>query len=84
MLPARQGSFRLFRLFGIDVYLHWLWFLAAYYLVSIGRENYTYIGYSIAECLALFLIVTIHEFGHSLACRSVGVDLPAPFSPMMA
>ena len=72
MLPARQGSFRLFRLFGINVYLHWLWFLAAYYFISVGRGNFSSIGYSIADVLALFLIVTMHEFGHSLACRSVG------------
>ena len=24
------------------------------------------------ECLALFLIVLMHEFGHQLACRQVG------------
>jgi Zn-dependent protease len=26
----------------------------------------------VAECFSLFLIVLIHEFGHQLACRSVG------------
>ena len=28
--------------------------------------------WSVLECLALFLIVLIHEFGHQLACRQVG------------
>src|ERR1039458_10111713 len=29
MPTARQGSIRLFRFFGIDVFLHWSWFLVA-------------------------------------------------------
>ena len=28
--------------------------------------------WSVLDCLALFLIVLMHEFGHSLACRQVG------------
>ena len=28
--------------------------------------------WNVVEYLALFLIVTLHEFGHSLACRQVG------------
>jgi len=35
MLPTKQGSIRLFRLAGIDVYLHWLWFLVAAFRESI-------------------------------------------------
>jgi Zn-dependent protease len=61
----------LFRLFGIDVYLHWAWFLAAIYFVNVAKGYNNYI-WSIWECLALFLIVLMHEFGHQLACRSVG------------
>jgi Zn-dependent protease len=70
-MPTRQGSFHLFRLLGIDVYLHWAWFFAAWYFIS-GAKGYSSPVWSVAECLALFAIVLIHEFGHQLACRSVG------------
>ena len=70
-MPTRQGSIHLFRLFGIDVYLHWAWFFAAWYFISEARGYSSYV-WSVAECLALFAIVLTHEFGHQLACRSVG------------
>ena len=70
-MPTRKGSFHLFRLFGIDVYLHWAWFLAVAYFVS-QSKGYSSPVWSVLECLSLFLIVLIHEFGHQLACRSVG------------
>jgi Zn-dependent protease len=70
-MPTKQGSIHLFRLFGIDVYLHWAWFLAVIYFVN-GARGYTSTAWSILECLALFLIVLMHEFGHQLACRQVG------------
>jgi len=37
-----------------------------------GLGTYSSVGWNIAEYLSLFLIVTIHEFGHALACRQVG------------
>jgi Zn-dependent protease len=70
-MPARQGSFRLFQLFGINVYLHWAWFFAAVYFVN-QAKGYSSPIWSVLECLSLFLIVLTHEFGHSLACRQVG------------
>jgi len=70
-MPTRQGSIRLFQLFGITVYLHWAWFIAIVYFVNRAR-GYSSPVWSVLECLSLFLIVLIHEFGHQLACRSVG------------
>ncbi len=70
-MPTKQGSIHLFRLFGIDVYLHWAWFFAAWYFINNAR-GYSSSIWSVLECLALFAIVLIHEFGHQLACRSVG------------
>jgi Zn-dependent protease len=72
MPTGRQGSIRLFRFSGIDVFLHWSWFLLAYYEINARKGDYSSIGWNIAEYLALFLIVTLHEFGHALACRQVG------------
>ena len=70
-MPTRQGSIRLFRLFGFDVYLHWAWFLAIVYFIH-QAKGYSSPIWSVLECLTLFLIVLMHEFGHSLACRQVG------------
>src|SRR5882724_12960456 len=72
MLPTKQGSIRLFRLAGIDVYLHWLWFLVAAYEIQDRKGSYSSLTWNAVEYLALFVIVTMHEFGHALACRQVG------------
>jgi Zn-dependent protease len=67
-----SGSIRIFRFSGIDVFLHWSWFLVAMYEIRGGLGTYSSVGWNIAEYLSLFLIVTVHEFGHALACRQVG------------
>src|SRR6202034_24324 len=71
-MPSHQGSIRLFRFAGIDLYLHFSWFLVAVYEIQSRKGNYSSITWSVLEYLALFLIVLLHEFGHSLACRQVG------------
>jgi Zn-dependent protease len=72
MPSGHKGSIHLFRLFGIDVFLHWSWFLVAAYEISSRKGSYSSITWNVVEYLALFLIVTMHEFGHALACRQVG------------
>ena len=72
MALTSQGSMRLFRLAGIDVYLHWSWFLVAYYEINQRAGRYSSPAWNVLEYLALFGIVLMHEFGHSLACRQVG------------
>jgi uncharacterized protein (TIGR03067 family) len=76
-----KGSIRLFRVFGIDVFLHWSWFIAAYFQFrqrpdleadSPGWHGYSSMKWYVFEYLILFGIVLLHEFGHALACRSVG------------
>ncbi len=69
---TRQGSIHLFRFSGIDVFLHWSWFLVAVYEINARAGLYSSVGWNVLEYLALFVIVTIHEFGHALACRQVG------------
>src|SRR5580693_3330235 len=72
MPTARQGSIRLFRFAGIDLFLHWSWFLVAAYEIQNRKGSYSSVTWNVLEYLALFLIVTTHEFGHALACRQVG------------
>src|SRR5437764_2435137 len=72
MALSSQSSLRLFRFSGIDVFLHWSWFVVAIFEINGRNGRYSSISWNIAEYLALFAIVLMHEFGHSLACRSVG------------
>jgi Zn-dependent protease len=72
MPTNRQGSFHLFRIAGIDVYLHWSWFILAVIEIGYLRSRYSTLLWSALEYLALFLIVLLHEFGHAFACRQVG------------
>src|SRR5271169_354715 len=72
MPSARQGSIRLFQFKGINVFLHWSWFLVAVYEIQSRNGSYSSVTWNVLEYLALFLIVMLHEFGHSLACRQVG------------
>jgi len=53
-MPTRQGSIRLFRFSGVDVFLHWSWFLLAYYEINARKGNYSSIGWNVAEYLRCF------------------------------
>jgi Zn-dependent protease len=72
MPSVRQGSVRLFRVAGIDVFLHWSWFVVAMFEINGRARNYSSFTFNVLEYLALFLIVMLHEYGHALACRQVG------------
>jgi Zn-dependent protease len=80
MDPSASGSLWIFRLAGINVYLHWTWFVVAWWQISTPRrEDYTHPAWKVAEYLTLFGIVLLHEFGHAFACRSVGGKAEAIF-----
>ena len=49
MTPTRQGSFHLFRFAGIDVYLHWSWFLIAVYGISLRAGRYSSMVWPVLE-----------------------------------
>jgi len=70
-MPTHKGSFRLFQLFGITVFIHWSWFLVAYFFIASGRFSIDPIV-NVAVYVSLFGIVLMHEFGHALACRQTG------------
>src|SRR3977135_592515 len=72
MTSIRQGSIRLFRVAGIDLFLHWSWFLVAAFEISDRAKRYSSLTWNVLEYLVLFLIVMLHEYGHALACRQVG------------
>jgi Zn-dependent protease len=66
------GSIPLFRVAGIQVSLHFSWFLVAAYQLTTRRYGYLDPMFALYEYLALFGIVLLHEFGHALACRQTG------------
>ena len=70
-MPSRPGAIRLFQISGITVFLHWSWLLVAMYEISRG-ESYSTPVWNVVEYVGLFVIITLHEFAHALACRSVG------------
>ena len=67
-----RGSIHLFRFAGVDVFLHWSWFLVAMVEIQGRAGKYGSLTWNVLEYLALFLIVLLHEYGHALACRQVG------------
>lgn len=78
----RAGSLWLFRLAGIDVYVHWSWLLVALFQGQARAQaaeegNWLlplYAGglWYALQYFALFGLVLLHEFGHAFACRQVG------------
>lgn len=68
----QQGAFPLFKFKGIQVSLHWSWLLVAVWQIQRHQGSYSSIGWAIAEYVALFGIVLLHEFGHAFATRQVG------------
>ncbi|MCX7885893.1 MAG: M50 family metallopeptidase [Verrucomicrobiae bacterium] len=74
MTPSSKGSFRIFSVGGISVFMHWSWFVVAILEVNDPVGRYRSLGWNAAEYFALFGMVLMHEFGHALACRSVGGD----------
>ncbi len=72
MFQIQNGSLRLFRVAGIDVFLHWSWLAVAYFRIQSRSLQYSSLWWNAAEYLTVFGIVLVHEFGHALACRQVG------------
>jgi Zn-dependent protease len=68
----QRGALPLFRFSGIQVYLHFTWFIVAALEVTRFGRRYHSAVWGLFEYLALFGIVLLHEFGHALACRQTG------------
>lgn len=72
MAGIRQTSLRLGRVAGIDLDLHWSWFLLAVFQIWFRHRSYRSLFWNALEYGAIFAIVLLHELGHVLACRQVG------------
>jgi Zn-dependent protease/CBS domain-containing protein len=81
-----MGGFRLGRLGGIDIVVHWSWFLIFFLLtwsLAEGLFRHDYPGWSTAAIwlagaatsLLLFVSVLLHEFAHSVMARRQGMTV---------
>ena len=74
------NSFKVGRVFGIDVKVHWTFFLLLAFFALVGYQGSggSLLGALVtsAVVVALFLCVLLHEFGHSLVARRLGIGVP--------
>lgn len=67
-----DSGLRLFRGAGVDVHVHFTWFIAALFVFRDGPMGYSSLAWPVAAYLVGFAIILLHEFGHVFACRWVG------------
>lgn len=73
-----MGSFKIRRSFGVDVKVHWSFFLL---LVFFGASGYARTGtlqgaaLLAALVVVLFVFVVLHEYGHALVARRLGIGV---------
>lgn len=73
------GSFKIGRVRGIDVKVHWTFFLLLIFFAYIGYQNSGSVTGALvtaAVIVALFFCVLLHEFGHSLVAQRLGIEVP--------
>ncbi len=68
-----RGSFKIAKLFGIPVFVHWSFWLLFLVVVYVGKTLPS-IAFLSAYVLGLFGCVVLHEFGHALSARFYGVS----------
>jgi Zn-dependent protease/CBS domain-containing protein len=71
------GSFKIGRAFGIDVKVHWTFFLLLAFFAYAGYQGSGSALNALVTALvivALFVCVVLHEFGHSLVAQRLGIE----------
>lgn len=81
---GRQGSIQLARIFGIRVGVDASWFVVLFLVIfwlsgsfqqALGSTDTTAYLTAVASALLLFASIVIHELGHALAARRVGIGV---------
>jgi Zn-dependent protease/CBS domain-containing protein len=73
------GSFDIGRVFGIQVKVHWTFFLLLAFFFFLGfRGDGNVVSALVTSGLivALFFCVLLHEFGHALVAQRFGIEVP--------
>ena len=71
------GSFKIGRAFGIDVKVHWTFFMLLAFFAFAGYQRTGSLANALVTTLiilALFLCVLLHEYGHSLVAQRLGIE----------
>ncbi|HEU4848762.1 MAG TPA: site-2 protease family protein [Rubrobacteraceae bacterium] len=71
------GSFRIGRAFGIEIKVHWTFFLLLAFFGFTGYQNSGSLPsalLTVGIIVALFVCVLLHEFGHALMAQRVGIE----------
>jgi Zn-dependent protease/CBS domain-containing protein len=72
------GAFKIGRFSGIEVRVHWTFFLLLTFFAFVGYQaSGSAVGALTATLtiVALFLCVLLHEFGHSLVAQRLGIEI---------
>src|SRR5215217_6914822 len=72
------GAFKIGRLSGIDVRVHWTFFPLLAFFAFLGYQTSGSLAGALtptALIVALFLCVVLHEFGHSLVAQRLGIEI---------
>jgi Zn-dependent protease/CBS domain-containing protein len=72
------GSFKIGRFSGIDVRVHWTFFLLVAFFAFVGYQTSGSVVGALTSTLVivvLFLCVLVHEFGHSLVAQRLGLEI---------
>ena len=72
------SSYKIGRAFGIDVKVHWTFFLLLAFFAFVGygeSESLIVTLTTIVVIVALFFCVLLHEFGHSLVAQRLGLEI---------
>lgn len=71
-----RWSFKLAKLWGIDIYVHYTFMLLLIWIfLSRGaRNDWATSLISVLFTLIIFMIVTLHEYGHALTARHFGIS----------
>jgi Zn-dependent protease/CBS domain-containing protein len=76
-LSVMGGSFKIGRAFGIDVKVHWTFFLLLAFFAFAGYQGSGSLLDALVTTLiivVLFVCVVLHEFGHSLVAQRLGIE----------
>ena len=72
------GAFRIGRVAGIDLKVHWTFFLLLAFYAFAGYQASGSLANALVTALiivALFVCVVLHEYGHSLVAQRLGIEI---------
>src|SRR3712207_4560619 len=72
------GAFRIGRVAGIDLKVHWTFFLLLAFYAFAGYQGSGSLTNALVTALiivALFVCVVMHEYGHSLVAQRLGIEI---------